>query len=147
MDYKKNLGVVKRLGFKWLGLSFGPRADFENDAGFLKELDTCKATKFTEGVDYSGATEYAKLEYAGILAAVANIDKKAEWCFEVSVVAASGVIAFGNQTGLSGACCVPALTALLYSMWMSLRARLPAARSSTFPSRIAVDIINDSDMR
>lgn len=127
-------------------VSFGAPDDFEADPTFMQELGKVKSMRFRDGAEFAPAKEYAQLEYSEMREIGAVIDKKAEWCFAIATASTGGLLAAADALWGSVWYCLAAICALLYSMRMSLRARLPVGRSSTFHARTAVEILDDESM-
>jgi hypothetical protein len=121
------------------------RPDYEQDKEFSTEFQWYKKDwKPKGGVDYSSTLSYAKEQYSESLSVFDSLDRKAEWCFGLSVTISGAVVAFGDKVGLNVQMLFPSVAFLVLSMWGCLRCRLPGPRATPFDVRSLIDVTENT---
>lgn len=94
-----------------------------------------------DGIDYSGAKEYAEKKYSEACAVHDAIDKKAEWVFGIGLAFASAVAL--RSSGPYILWSLPAFLAIVTSMVLALWTRLPGERDSTMKIKDAISVFEN----
>lgn len=130
---------------KSLLIVFSPRPDYRTDPRFAREYHWYRHKwKPKANVDYSKSLSYANEQYKETLSVFDSLDKKAEWCFALSVTISGAVIAFGDKVGMDMRILFPSIALLLLSMWACLRWRLPGPRATPFDVRSFIEITENT---
>jgi hypothetical protein len=122
-----------------------PRIVEPGDESRVKDEAWFKQLTAKDGVDYSGAEDYAEHKYAEACSVHDAIDKKAEWAFGIGLAFASAGAAGLKSSGWYIVLSLPAFLAIAYSMMISMWVRLPGERDSIMTTKDALKVYENED--